>query len=485
MTDGRPPADWSDERLEAAFHVRASGRPTPVHLSSTTMDRVGRRTSERRTQPRLLWAGALAAVIAVAVIAGSTVTSRAPTPSASTVAASSPSPAATATAAASPKTIALQFTVGAHRVRVEVVDGSGRLIAARTTTMVDETGLEPNELRASAVDEKPDQLQIDWIGGACDGTLRLAITEDVRTVDATTVSGTLDGDMFCPLGGSPRGVVLTFDGPVAANEVAVVGDSPLPVLEPVGSTWVGEPISVAEAIQHRDDALDDTELAVAGWWYQSPLIHSCPLQLRPTSPIEPRCNDDLAKLVDVRPTNGLPAPTDGPELVPLLRDGINWGTFEPRPVTGDAVLVLGHFADHRSVRCPDRDMCERAFVVDAVLDPADPQLGPPATEDFDVETVATIDDVQGFGVHNPATTVLSAYATTGAFLTAVEPTASTSQELVAAPVVWVIRSLDLATPSDPRVVTTLVIDRQPSTLWMGAFTQAGDGFTKMTYQRSP
>ena len=474
MTDGRPPADWSDERLAAAFQDRATGRPTPVHLASTTMDRVGRGTPERRTQPRLRWAGALAAVIAVAVISTATlVQTGGPNPNMTEAPASTGSPTAavtpSSTGAASPKTIALQFTVGAHRVGVQVVDESGRLSAARTTTSGDDD-LPPYEIRASAVEGEPSQLRIEWIGGACDATLRLTIAADIRTVNATTASGDPDPSISCPIGGSPRGVVLTFDGPVAANEVAVVGDSPLPVLEPIGSTWVGEPISVAEAIQHRDDALDDTELAVAGWWYQSPLIHSCPLQLRPTSPIEPRCNDDLAKLVDVRPTNGLPAPTDGPELAPLLRDGINWGTFDPRPVTGDAVLVLGHFADHRSVRCRDRDLCERAFVVDAVLDPADPQLGPPATEDFDVETVATIDDVLGFGVHNPATTVLSAYATTDASLTAVEPTASTSQELVAAPVVWVIRSLDLATPSDPRVVTTLVIDRQPSTLWLGAFT---------------
>ena len=30
-------------------------------------------------------------------------------------------------------------------------------------------------------------------------------------------------------------------------------------------TWVGDPITVAEAIQHRDTDLDDTELAIAGY----------------------------------------------------------------------------------------------------------------------------------------------------------------------------------------------------------------------------
>jgi hypothetical protein len=475
MTDGRPPADWSDERLAAAFQDRASGRPTPVHLASTTMDRVGRGTRERRTQPRLLWAGALAAVIAVAVISTATLlqTGR-PTPDRTEVAASTGSPTVEptpSTRAASPKTIALQYTVGAHRVAVEVVDGSGRLIAARTTTSADDSGLMPHELRAAAVEGKPDQLRIEWIGGACDGTLRLTIADDVRTVDATTVSGTLDPEMFCPLGGSPRGVVLTFDGPVAANEVAIVGDSPLPVLEPVGSTWVGEPISVAEAIEHRNYALDDTELAIKGWAWQPALVASCTLQL-PGSPVRAGCGDNIRWISDGYPEAATTGPFAQPPP-PALQLLVRQETYAqiPLPPQPAQVIVMGHFDDHRAAACPPGqfDVCRQNFVVDAILDPEAPAIDRDAINalrlDPDAHPTASPAEVAraATGRSRGADFVLVVSALRGETIGQFEPAAAAFPKFSEADVVWLVRYLDQV--DSRRVITTaLVIDGPPESL---------------------
>jgi hypothetical protein len=65
-------------------------------------------------------------------------------------------------------------------------------------------------------------------------------------------------------------------------------------------TWVGDPTSVAEATEHRDTALDDTELAVAGFAWQPAGDIFCPAIL-PASPAMEHCPDQNIWISDEDP----------------------------------------------------------------------------------------------------------------------------------------------------------------------------------------
>src|SRR5262249_51833790 len=72
-------------------------------------------------------------------------------------------------------------------------------------------------------------------------------------------------------------------------------------------TWVGDPITVAQAIDHRDNHLDDTELAVEGFAWTALL--PCPLNRRP-SPAMLQCPDNFTWISDEDP-----GPPAGGELI--------------------------------------------------------------------------------------------------------------------------------------------------------------------------
>ena len=85
--------------------------------------------------------------------------------------------------------------------------------------------------------------------------------------------------------------------------------SPSPSVASPALTWVGDPITGAEAIQHRDTDLDDTELAIEGYSWRPAGSVYCPLIL-PASPAMAVCPDNLAWISDQDP-----GPQTGPDFV--------------------------------------------------------------------------------------------------------------------------------------------------------------------------
>lgn len=251
-------------------------------------------------------------------------------------------------------------------------------------------------------------------------------------------------------------------------------------------------IDVANAIERRDKETDDTELAVRGFWYQMPIVTSCTPQLRPPPPVRPYCNERFLKLtgepnpvLDPPPDGSFAMPSDRQSIQPLVREGVNWGRPQADLLTGDPVVLVGHFHDRRAVSCPEssRPECSAAFMVDAVLDPSDPNLGPTVADDEELPVTATPEDIRyvvGFMVSQDSPLLLLAYPVAGGALEAIEPQVSQAPELKVARVVWVVRYLDLMSNPRPRVHTLLVIDGPRNALLFSIYEPTPDGLTRMT-----
>jgi hypothetical protein len=126
-----------------------------------------------------------------------------------------------------------------------------------------------------------------------------------------------------------------------------------------------------------DPTVGDTELAIAGWYSASDLVLPCPYQAEPISAVEIRCPDVHAWLSAtdrpiLSPSGSLDQATDPAGLLalrfiaPAEPVGGDGGPRVAMNTTPQAVVVVGHFHDERSARCPsaERLTCEQTFVVD-------------------------------------------------------------------------------------------------------------------------
>lgn len=464
---GSPTPDWSDERLTGAFQTRAASRPTPTHLVSATVSRVRPLRPTNPWSRRLAWTAALgAAGLTVAFLVGTLVTvgSREPDQTAATesrrVATQS---TGTRTASPSTRLIRLEFPVGPRTMIVEVLDRSGRLLRAMPVPSDLSPGRSQSAVHATAISGRPEQVRIDWLGSACDPPTVMTIKEDRRSIEFTTTDEVVDTGNLCMLGPVPRGVLLTFDGPARAEEFAFTGQPPGPVLQPVEA--LGLPvISVEDALRHRGEALDDTELAVFGYWYRLPVMTSCPIVIA-AGPLLPYCNERRVWLTGQSDSPGdqvkLPASA---ALQPMMRNAV---TMPQRNFgSGDPVILVGHFDDHRAYICTGdiASACHGQFVVDVVLDPADPTLDLDRVESrfssgaLDLQTTAEHAERAATGAPRGGAQIVAAFAVAGSDLAEHEPQVIGTLELVNAPAVWIVRYIEADAGGRPVVRTRLVID---------------------------
>lgn len=129
-----------------------------------------------------------------------------------------------------------------------------------------------------------------------------------------------------------------------------------------------------------DPLLADTELAFAGWYSASDIALPCPFESAPASPIEIRCSDVHAWLSATnRPILSATGSFDQPanpaglialRFVPPVDPPAGQGGPPPDAMitTPKPIVIVGHFNDERSVRCPPdvRSTCEQTLVVDGV-----------------------------------------------------------------------------------------------------------------------
>ena len=174
--------------------------------------------------------GVIAAAIAVAVIGGTSVLTRASAEPTSQPVASAAVPTSPPATPAPPPTekpaiiVALDVPDGRYPTTVAVVDESGHLVdAVPAPNMPPAPTPVRGETWAFAVDGQPNQLRIGWLGGACDGPSRLTIRADGRTIERIAEPRGVGQNQPCILIGIDRGVVLMFDRPVTIDDIEVVG----------------------------------------------------------------------------------------------------------------------------------------------------------------------------------------------------------------------------------------------------------------------
>jgi hypothetical protein len=303
----------------------------------------------------------------------------------------------------------------------------------------------------------------------------------------------------------PDGSSIPRIGEITADSVErielVASGNPTPTATPIPTEPLNRPspevifptevlglqtIAVPEAIARRDQLADDTELAVRSYWYRVPIVSACVPRPVPPPVLLSGCNDQSLWLT-AAPAPLLGPPPDGiydmppadPSIQPLLRESVNWGTAGREPLTGDPVVVVGHYHDRRARACPDasRSACENQFIVDAVLDPANPQLGPEVLDSPGFKPVASPSEIRQlmtWTTDRDGALLLSAYPTSGESVPGVEPMAALAPDLTSAPIVWVVRYLDLQGDSRPRVQTLLVIDAAGTALNNGIYVPTAD-----------
>jgi hypothetical protein len=255
-------------------------------------------------------------------------------------------------------------------------------------------------------------------------------------------------------------------GPVA--EVA----PPSPSDSGVENALFGMPIvTVADAIKHRDQELDDTELVVQGFGWAPGLI-SCPMVVL-DSPARAQCPTGFTWLAQDAPATSQPGPSlsspTGPAINLLIRDETAMGVAldnQPRDV-----LVVGHFDDHRAALCTASiiEACRRNFLVDAIVNstflgyhsvPVSPFDGEAFQPKDAPPVVAAKEQVVRVASENrarPLFAVFTVFAAPGSLLRAYEPGAQDIPALTSAKAAWIVRFLDQV---DDRYVvrTKLIVD---------------------------
>jgi hypothetical protein len=398
-------------------------------------------------------------------------------------------------AAAEPITLDVVDVLDRH-LSVEIVDESGLLVSAApvapgTPSDVPTPG---NDVAVSQVAGHANEIRLSWVGGACDGPVRFTIRSDGRTI--LVEQGPWEGDTgsFCILVGIPRSITLDFSEPVPAAEVEIVGGAGtqiVPADEPSNppSTVVGEPISVRAAIEHRDNDLDDTEIAVKGWLVALP-IECLGTPEPPVSPAEQHCGDGLVWLAEEPPTQegpGLAGP-EPPAFNVLVRPETYKQVVVVQPGQPVEVIVLGHFDDHRAAQCPPDhvETCRRNFVVDAVLDATRPGIDGNAIEalrpDPSIRTAAPAEWAArvATGAQRGAGRVLASFPVSGSAVAGFEPQATASNELTSATAVWIVRYVDVGIDERPVLKTKLIIDGPIDSLHGSIFIPSPAGLLRET-----
>jgi hypothetical protein len=156
----------------------------------------------------------------------------------------------------------------------------------------------------------------------------------------------------------------------------------------------------------------------------------------------------------------------GPAFNLLIQPDTSIGiTLGETPTT---IIALGHFDDHRATACPagDLERCRRNFVVDALIDPADPTVDHivDKVQQFDGgrHPVAAEQDVAilaRLAIPDPGNgVVIEAVAIRGEAVPALEPIAAGTANLTSADVVWIVRVVGTDRSGRIRVTTLLVPD---------------------------
>jgi hypothetical protein len=165
--------------------------------------------------------------------------------------------------------------------------------------------------------------------------------------------------------------VTLGEAPSSQDPTPTATPSPSPSGTSNLATVIGKPITVTEAIDHRDNHLDATEIMVRGYgWAPSGPIACTVIRIAP--PALDQCPDGYAWIGERKPVASgpeFPQP-DGPAINLLVR---RWTylafALEDQP---REVLAFGHFDDARAAQCAPElvERCRRNFLVDAILDPA-------------------------------------------------------------------------------------------------------------------
>lgn len=190
--------------------------------------------------------------------------------------------------------------------------------------------------------------------------------------------------------------------PTSGQETPYQSFEPSPAMAGFGAVAVDLPVrSVADvSVILANPGLGDTELAFGGWYSAGDLALGCQDQGEPASPIQIRCTDIHAWLSSTdRPilsANGsFEQPANPADLLPLRfvfpmdppqgeAGAGSWKVVTPR-----SVILIGHFHDERSSRCPadEQATCERTFVVDGIAR-ATGELKDPSKSSTTTTTVA-------------------------------------------------------------------------------------------------
>ena len=287
------------------------------------------------------------------------------------------------------------------------------------------------------------------------------------------------GVAIMTLSNRPPAASTASPGPSASGPIdgSVVRPEPLPsgptATDPAAAmTFFGMPIiTVAEAMDHRDQHLDDTELVVRGFGW-APGLMSCPAVV-PDSPARAQCPSGFTWLAQVAPQNARFGPSMavplGPAINLLIRDETAMGIAldnQPRDV-----LVVGHFDDHRASLCTDSivDACRRNFLVDAIvnstflgytsipLQPFDPLAFNPKDEPPVVAAKEQVERIAGEGRARAVRALFTIFAVSGPLLRSYEPGAQAVPALTSAKAVWIVRFLDDVAGRDV-VRTKLIVD---------------------------
>jgi len=299
----------------------------------------------------------------------------------------------------------------------------------------------------------------------------------ITAVETEEGSGPPHPRTFLVPNGSAFLYEMTDTGPVVAANLPVQ-------VYPGGLVGrVGEPVTVSQAIDHRDHALDATELLVSGFAW-APGVIACPA-IEPSMPVLEQCPSTFTWLAERRPRAGggdhLTQP-DGPALnLVIPPESVNLALLTVRPT---AVVVLGHFDDHRSATCPPGTLerCRQNFIVDTILDPRRLALDPdlalsvhPGPSNVPRGTAAWAARVAGLSEADRADRLISAFPVAVAALSAFEADTLGTEAASRNETVWLVHFLDTGVGGFPIVRTRMVIDASPDQRPAGVFdiTDAG------------
>jgi hypothetical protein len=279
------------------------------------------------------------------------------------------------------------------------------------------------------------------------------------------------GDTPCILIGIFRGIVLTFDRPVDVADVEIVERSPeepapSPSIDAAFPTQVlGLPVlSVSEALARLRGDVQDTELAVRGWYVAPDPSGECPDLQDARGPLEQPCPEaahwllETPERMSTNPARGwIEHPPRGPYVNPIVPadapfDVPNlWFDVGPIPLP---VVVLGHFADARGqFGARPEDLVVDALVWRAGVAAADDPWTLAAPAERPASVRARIDRDLG----DASATWLSVVA--GIDLDALDPNAAPlSPELIRSRAVWVARRLITTDDGRPRMARAYTAD---------------------------